>query len=122
MKKDAEEYISAVQKELLNKGFHVYTPSLREANSPDLVVGTTDGKLIGIEVKDAKTYGKLPLSTALELKNIKENYPALFLISLSDISKTLSESLNIMGVKYMVRPTVKDAVITIANASYSMSA
>jgi hypothetical protein len=39
---------------------------------PDLVVNIADGKLLIIEVKDAKTYGKLPLSTASEFINNKQ--------------------------------------------------
>jgi hypothetical protein len=36
------------------------------------VVNIADGKLLIIEVKDAKTYGKLPLSTASEFINNKQ--------------------------------------------------
>lgn len=79
MRKDALEYISAIKKELANQGMHVREGSemlepgaLVTHEVPDLVVNIADGKLLIIEVKDAKTYGKLPLSTASEFINNKQ--------------------------------------------------
>jgi hypothetical protein len=129
MRQDATDYITAIKKELADKGIQVQEGHTvygadeyqGSENVPDLVIDTADGKKVLVEVKDAKSYGKLPLSTALEMKSLKDIHPETFiyLVSLSEISRTLSESLKNIGINYLVKLTAKEAAKKIIS-SYSM--
>jgi hypothetical protein len=89
-----------------------------------LIVNTKDGKKIVVGIKDGKSYGKLPLSTALELNSFKEANPdvSILLVSLSPIPGILHEALIKIGVNVLEKPTLQKIANTISDPKYSVTA
>lgn len=66
------------------------------------------GSVLLIEIKDGKSYGELPLATALDLNKAKAAHPLILLVSLSDISEILGITFNQLGIPYLIKPTVEN--------------
>lgn len=116
MKLTLFQYINELEKALTENGIEIAKTSHRLGFQPDLIFYNKDGEMIAVEVKDAKSYGELPLSTAIHLRNLKELYSNVVLVSLSDISPPLLSSLDSIGVKHLIKPaSAKDAGARLAN-------
>jgi hypothetical protein len=76
----------------------------------DIVVTDKRGDDIYIKVKDAGSYGQLPLACIFHIKEVKEKYPRMLLISFSKIRIALQEAFRNIGVEFLIKPTIEDAM------------
>jgi len=77
------------------------------------------GKVVAVELKDAGTYGELPISTILPISRIvkqTDQLQKLLLITFSQVPVLLSKKLKELNVDALSRPTVDQVVEHIEQA------
>ncbi|HXS35193.1 MAG TPA: hypothetical protein VN721_00720 [Flavipsychrobacter sp.] len=101
-------YIDRLENAIVDKKEFTFENN-SEFSNQDIVL-RKDNKRIFIEIKDAKNYGELPLSTAIQLKKIKASNPDIdiLLVSFSYISDVLKNALKEMNVEYLIDPTIEE--------------
>jgi hypothetical protein len=102
------DYINKLQK-AINQSDSFSIVSTEECGDlVDIMVKDKKGEDIFIKMRDAKTYGQLPLATSIILKDVKDKHPRVLLVSFSRIEIALQEIFTKMGVYFLIKPSVED--------------
>ena len=100
-------FIFDVQNKIAHQGLTVEKKYIPGELPHLLVRNPVTGIEVFVELQDAKSYGELPLATAIQLKKAKERHSNILLVSLSNVSSILGDALNNMGISFLVRPSAE---------------
>jgi len=104
-------FASELSSRLISKGWEVEMPSFD--NYADFIVkDKASDKRIFIDIKDAKGYGELPISTILPIANMVRNNSndRVILVSFSTLSSLLFKKLQELKVLPLVKPSIDEVI------------
>jgi hypothetical protein len=116
------EYINDLQKAINQSDSFSVVSTEESGGLVDITVKDAKGDDIFIKMKDAGSYGELPMASVLQLKKVREKHPKVLLVSFSKISADIQSVFKNMGIEFLIRPTVEDTTRKLSEmrVNYSM--
>jgi hypothetical protein len=105
-------FINALRTELEAVGKWTLDDWFPDRNVDLSITDKKTGKRILIDVKDAKEYGELPISSIISIANLARNHAKdqIILVSLSSLSSLLLNRLRELHVRSLQKPSVQEVV------------